>query len=265
MTTQKLHGTSGLLSAATAARKQMLMEIIGCKMYIARAVQYDSLTAVCKLASEQATATEATWEKALHLLAYDMAHLDPRIVFRADGMILHGYCDASFMSEGRAKSRGGDFTYLGRPYPTAPNGAIEPHSSILPMTPTSAGQAEHGELFEFTKDIVAQRQLLEWMGYPQPTQPGTPIYEDNAATFEIAHKAVKQRRSKHWAMRHHYTQELQEQGIIDVTKIDGADQLADYFTKNNPPKLHSERTPKFVQYIATQETSIGAEKILKNG
>ena len=186
-------------------------------------------------------------------------------VFRAEGMILHGYCDASFMSEAKAKSRGGDFTYLGRPYPAAPNGAIEPHSSILAMTPTSAGQAEHGELFEFAKDIVAQRQLLEWIGYPQPTLPGTQIYEDNAATCEITHKAVKQRRSKHWAMRYHYTQELQQEGIIDVVKIDGADQLADYYTKNNPPKLHNERTQQFVQYPATMETGNSAETILKNG
>lgn len=47
-------------------------------------------------------------------------------------MQLHGYCDASFMSERGAKSRGGDFSYLGRPRPHPPNGAIEPHSSILP-------------------------------------------------------------------------------------------------------------------------------------
>jgi hypothetical protein len=170
------------------------------------------------------------------------------------------------MSEPKSKSRGGDFTYLGKPYPAPPNGAIEPHSTILPFTPTSAGQAEHGQLFELAKDIVAQRQLLDWIGYPQTAPTGTEIYEDNQATFDITHKAVKQRRSKHWAMRAHYTQELQQLGIINVIKIDGTDQLADYYTKNNPPKLHSERTPKFVQYTATTETSDNsAEKILQNG
>ena len=59
-----------------AARKQLLMEIVGCKMYVARVVQYDVLTATCKLASEQAHATEETWTKAIHLLAYDKGHLD---------------------------------------------------------------------------------------------------------------------------------------------------------------------------------------------
>ena len=103
------------------------------------------------------------------------------------------------------------------------------------------------------------------MGYPQLS--ATHIYEDNQATFDITHKAVKQRRSKHWAMRAHYTQELQE---LDVIKIDGKDQLADYFTKNNPPTLHKERTPHFVQYTAKpgenlQDKIQGHENKITNG
>jgi hypothetical protein len=231
-----------------AARKQLLMEIVGCKMYVARAVQYDVLTATCKLASEQAHATDATWKKALHLLSYDKDHLEPHLTFKAESMMLHGYCDASYLSEAGSRSRGGDFSYIGHPYPAPPNAAIEPHSQVLKCVLTSAAQAEHAELFEFAQDIVAQRQLLEWAGYIQDFP--TPIYEDNQATYAIVHKAIKQRKSKSWAMRDHATQEMQAQRVIDVTKIPGADQLADYFTKNNPPALHAARTPLFVTYPA---------------
>ena len=71
-------------------------------------------------------------------------------------------------------------------------------------------------------------------------------------------------------MRAHYTQELQELGVIDVIKIDGKDQLADYFTKNNPPTLHKERTPHFVQYTAKpgenlQDKIQGHENKITNG
>ena len=150
--------------------------------------------------------------------------------------------------EGVMSGESGVCVICGHPYPAPPNAAIEPHSQVLRCVLTSAAQAEHAELFEFARDVIAQRQLLDWAGYVQDVP--TPIYEDNSATYAIVHKAIKQRKSKSWAMKDHATQEWQAQRVIDVTKIPGEDQLADYFTKNNPPALHAARTPLFVTYPA---------------
>jgi hypothetical protein len=69
---------------------------------------------------------------------------------------------------------------------------------------------------------------LEELGHPQPP---TIIITDNECALGIANNTVKQRRSKAIDMRFYWIKDRVAQGQLSIYWKKGADNLADYFTK----------------------------------
>ena len=224
---------------------KLLQEIIGCNLYLARAICYDTYVATCKLASEQAMATQTTLDKARHLLRYSLDKTDPCITFHADGMQSHCYVDASLGTEPGFRSRGAVVTYCGLPYPELINSPISIESWIEPYMCNSASHAEYSVVFDALENARELRSQLEFLGYVQLP---TPIYEDNQPVVDIANDIAKQKRSRSWHMHLHSVKEAVRDKEIDVIKIPGQDQMADPFTKNLPPAEHMAAMRNFVTY-----------------
>jgi hypothetical protein len=90
-----------------------LQQLTGTFLYYARAVDPTLIMPINVLASEQSNATEVTADKVIKLLNYCSTHHETKIRYHASDMILHIHSDASYLSENEAKSRAGEFFYMG--------------------------------------------------------------------------------------------------------------------------------------------------------
>ena len=231
-------------AAATPSQIKRLQEIVGSFLYYARAVDTTMLEAVNHLASMQANPTQRVMEAADRLLAYAAAYPCNKLRLTACGMILHIQSDASYLSRDGSRSVAGGIFYLGnRDSPTHINGAIHAISSIIGVIVSSAAEAEYAALFINAQHGAWLRTVLEAFGYPQPP---TLIMCDNACAVGIANNTVKIKRSKCIDMRFHWIRDRITQGQFVVQWREGANNLADFFTKAQPVHIHQELMPYLV-------------------
>ena len=165
------------------------------------------------IATQQEHATERTANLVEHLMNYCATFPDAVLTFHASDMILHIHSDASFLSEPKAKSRGGGFYFLSsnsNPPTDAPkNAPFYCFCQILKNVLASAAEAELSALFEnIMKGIIFRNTLIE-MGHPQPP---TPVATDNTTPVGIVHDTIKQVRSRTMDMRFHLVRDRMLQG-----------------------------------------------------
>ena len=101
----------------------------------------------------------------------------------------------------------------------------------------SAAEAEYGALFLNGQAAVPIRTTLTEMHNHQPP---TPIQVDNSTAVGIAHKSIKQKRSKAVDMRFHWIQDRILQEHFNVFWKPGPTNLGDYHSKHQP-------TPHLIQ------------------
>jgi len=208
------------------------------------------LTALSSIASEQASATEATEEKVTQLLDYLATKPKATIRFHASKMILNVHLDASYLSEPNAKSRVAGHYFLGgtpsngRPIMT--NGNIFVMCGILKFVVCSAAEAELAALFLNAKAGKIIRLILKELGHPQPP---TPIHCDNQTATGIANDTVKKHRSRSMEMRFFWITDQVKRKFFDVQWHPGQENLADYYTKAFPGKHHVAVRPWYVHEV----------------
>jgi hypothetical protein len=101
-------------------------------------------------------------------------------------MVLNVHSNASYLSAPRARSRAGDYFFLGSiPIDCDPiklNGTIHITCTILKLVAASAAEAKLGALFLNAQEAKVLRLTLKKLGHPQPP---TPIHIDNTTTVGI--------------------------------------------------------------------------------
>ena len=88
-------------------KKKIIQQVCGTFLYYGRAVDGSMLVSLISIASQQASPTTDTLEKAKLFLEYAASHLDAILIFKASDMILAGHGDTSYLSEREARSRAG--------------------------------------------------------------------------------------------------------------------------------------------------------------
>jgi hypothetical protein len=190
------------------------------------------------LASEQSKSTAVTADKVIKLLNYCNTHPERKIRYHASDMILHIHSDASYLSENEAKSRAGEFFYMGSSTNTdnkLTNGAVLIISKVLKHVMSSAAEAEIGAVFINAKEGAVFRTTLEELGHPQPP---TPMETDNTTATGYSNGTMKQKRTKEMDMRFYWIKDRVKQGQFNVYWGPGYQNLADYFTKHHSPVHH---------------------------
>ena len=242
------------LPLIASERRKRIQEICGVILYYARAVDPMQLTAVSKIGSQQAEATEATEAAANHLLSYAATWPNATIIYKASKMQLIASSDASYLTETKGRSRGGYHKFLGDVNnPHDINGPIECSSMIIPTVCSAASDAEYCTIFLTAVSSINTRNTLENLGHPQPP---TPIYCDNTTAVGIANDLLKQRRSKSIDMRYHWIRDRIKLGQFNVQWRKGTYNLADYFTKPYSVTQTKEIRPFLVHVPSVKDQSL---------
>jgi hypothetical protein len=227
-------------------RVTRLQQIIGQLLYYARCTDPSILTALNKLASEQAHATTDTEAAVERLLQYVATWPIAIVTFRASAMRLIAYADASYLSETSGRSRAGAMLYLGgADLDDSPNGCLDFISTIIPSVVSSVAEAEYAALFICATTAEEHRLTLTDLGYPQSA---TPLFTDNSCAVGIANSTVKQKRSKAIDMRYHWIRDRVRQAHFVVSWKPGANNYADFLTKALPVHEHLSQRKHFVTY-----------------
>jgi hypothetical protein len=131
-------------------------------------------------------------------------------------MILHIHSDASYLSEGEAKSRAGGFFYMGNTAQNdkkLTNGAFLIISKVLKHVMSSAAESEIGAVFINAKEGAVLRTTLEELGHKQPP---TPMQSDNTTATGYSNGTIKQKRTEAMDMRFYWNKDRVKQGQFKI-------------------------------------------------
>jgi hypothetical protein len=224
-----------------------VQQIVGSILYYARAVDMTVLMALSTLAIEQTKATEQTLSKCFQLLDYLAHHSTAKVRFYASDMIMNIHSDASYLSEGRARSRTCGHFFMGwMPKdgdPIRVNGAFHVSTNVIRFVVASAAEAELGALFHNCQTGIIFRSILEDMGH---TQPKTPVHCDNATAVGIANSTVKRQRSRSMEMRFFWVSDKCAQDMYALHWHPGQENLADYQSKHHAGAHHMKVRPWYL-------------------
>ena len=224
-----------------------VQQIVGSILYYARAVDMTVLMALSTLAIEQTKATEKTLSKCFQLLDYLAHHSNAKVRFYSSDMIMNIHSDASYLSEGRARSRTCGHFFMGwlpkDGDPIKINGAFHVSTNVIRFVVASAAEAELGALFHNCQTGIIFRSILEDMGHPQPK---TPVHCDNATAVGIANMTVKRQRSRSMEMRFFWVSDKCAQDMYALHWHPGQENLADYQSKHHAGAHHTKVRPWYL-------------------
>ena len=236
--------TSPILDKKGIKRVQ---QIVGSILYYARAVDMTVLMALSSIAIEQTKASERTMERCTQLLDYLSYHSDAKVRFYASDMIMNIHSDASYLSEGKSRSRTCGHFFMGwLPRDDAPiriNGAFHVSTNVIRFVVASAAEAELGALFHNCQTGIIFRKTLEDMGHAQPK---TPVHCDNATAVGIANNTVKRQRSRSMEMRFFWISDKCAQDMYALHWHPGQENLADYQSKHHTGAHHTKVRPWYL-------------------
>ena len=221
-----------------------LRGIVGSILYYARAVDSTMLPAVTTLASLQARPTAAVMAQANRLLQYCFRYPSNRLILHACDMQLHVQSDASFNSRPRGRSVAGSFFYLGNhDHPEHINGAVHCISKVIDVVVGSVGEAEYAALYIAGVEATSLQQMLQSLGYMQSP---TTMLCDNKFAVGLGSSSVKAKHSKAIDVKFYWIRDRVRRKQFNLVWREGKLNLADFFTKPLPVKVHQQLMPFFV-------------------
>ena len=201
-------------SKLSAADIKTLQEQVGCLLYYARGVDATLLPAVNHIASLQANPTTLVRDTMTRLLQHCARYPNNALVFTACNMRLFIQSDASYLSRPKARSVAGGIFYLGNDNASEINVPCLALSTIVPVVVSSVAEAEYAALFINEKEGVTLRNILNSIGYPQPS---TEILCDNICAVGLASNTVTSKQTKSINMQFHWICDRVQQKQFHVT------------------------------------------------
>ena len=115
-------------------------------------------------------------------------------------------------------------------------------AKIIKFVMSSASEAELGEHFIISQEIVAMRQTLEEMKWPQ-TKP--PIQTNNSAAAGVVNNTIVPRKLKTMDPLLHWLRYREAQDRFCYYWASGNLNWWDYSTKHHPPLYHESKRIQF--------------------
>jgi hypothetical protein len=181
------------------------------------------------------------------LLDYCTTQEEAIITYNASKMILAVHSDAGYCNKKNTCSQAGGHFFLSNDKKNPPNnGTILTNATIIKAVMSSAAKAELGALYLNVKEAVYLRQILDKMDHPQPR---TLIQTNNTTAERVINNKIQPRCTKAIGMRCHWLRNRKAQGQFKIYWQSGNTNLADYFTKHQPPAHHINVRAKFLTRV----------------
>jgi hypothetical protein len=206
-------------------------EIVGCLQWVAGCTRPDISFAASFLARQIARPTEHLWKMALGVVAYLSNTRTIGLTLGGKGKRpLKGWVDADWAGcrETRRSTTGWIIELDDSP--------IVWSSRRQATVSASTTEAEYIAISEAGREIMWLRELLETLGYHQPT---TTLHCDNQGAIALTQKPSSHPRTKHIAIRHHQIREWVDMGMIRLAYTESKAQKADMLTKSLPGPAHA--------------------------
>jgi len=210
-------------------------QLVGSLLYISSCTRPDLTATVHRLTRRMQHPTEGDLGRAKHTLRYLRGTAALGLVFRRPLHPQHqdvivGYADASWASTPATSKSLSAYVFM-------VNGAAVAwrtrSQSIVAMSTT---EAEADALASATRQALFLRGLAEELGLPQHGP--TLLHQDNQATMSLVVNPMVSSRTKHTALRVHFTREQLKLGHIRLQFCSSSDMLADLLTKALPSPQH---------------------------
>ena len=176
--------------------------IVGAFLYYAPAVDNKLLLSLSDIVSQQAAATQRTNEAINQFLDYCATYPADGILYRSSDIVLCAHSDAGFHNESKGCSRSGAhiFIYENDAMPRW-NKSVLKLAKVIKFVISYASKAELGAMFIIAQEMVAMRQTLQEMKWPQLK---SPIQTDNSAAAGVVNNTILHRKLKAMDLRLHW-------------------------------------------------------------
>ena len=167
---------------------------------------------------------------ALRVLAYVKGTLGYRLTYMVPSpheFEAQGYSDSNYAENPMHKSTTGFCFFV--------NSCLTTWCSKLQVcVATSTSVAEWFALYECVRDLVPLQRTLEDLGYPQEYP--TVVWEDNQTVLGLLKDETHHNKTKHVDVKYHWIKEqlYPVGGLADIRYISTDDNIADFFTKQQP-------------------------------
>jgi hypothetical protein len=225
-----------------------IQAITGTFLYYGRSCDPCILPALNEIASEQASPTTETLDRANMLMDYLHTYSNGVIRYYASDMILKTTSDAAYLVQPKARSRAAAHYHLGWHNSDRVNGAVDVLCKTIKNVVSSAAEAETGGIYMGGKHACPILAALEELGHKQPST-GSPFETDNNTAQGILNSKMRRKLSKSFDMRYWWMKDRINQGQFNLIWAPGKLNLADYFTKHHPPWHHRKMRYKYLQKL----------------
>eukprot|EP00873_Tetraselmis_striata_P045348 jgi/Tetstr1/465612/TSEL_010258.t1 len=208
--------------------------LVGSLLYAMVATRPDIAEAVSKLCRVMAKPEERYWQAAKRVLRYLKGTNTLGLTFsggKADGL-LHGYCDADWAGDvvSRRSTTGFVFMLCGA--------AVSWKSQLQTTVALSTAEAEYMALCAAVCEALFLRELLRELCCAQSE--ATVIFEDNQSCIALTRNPMTHGRSKHIAIKYHFTREKVLSGEVAIEYCPTAQMVADALTEALGRLKHAE-------------------------
>eukprot|EP00873_Tetraselmis_striata_P044116 jgi/Tetstr1/464380/TSEL_009173.t1 len=198
--------------------------LVGSLLYAMVATRPDIAEAVSKLCRVMAKSEERHRQAAKRVLRYLKRTKTLGLTFsggKADGL-LHGYCDADWAGDvvSRRSTTGFVFMLCGA--------AVSWKSQLQATVALSTAEAEYMALCAAVCEALFLRELLRELCCAQSE--ATVIFEDNQSCIALTRNPMTHGRSKHIAIKYHFTLEKVLSGEVAIEYCPTAQMVADALT-----------------------------------
>eukprot|EP00873_Tetraselmis_striata_P042410 jgi/Tetstr1/462674/TSEL_007640.t1 len=208
--------------------------LVSSMLYAMVATRPDIAEAVSKSCRAMAKPEERHWQAAKRVLRYLKRTKTLGLTFsggKADGL-LHGYCDADWAGDvvSRRYTTGFVFMLCGA--------AVSWKSQLQATVALSTAEAEYMALCAAVCEALFLRELLRELCCAQSE--ATVILEDNQSCIALTRNPMTHGRSKHIAIKYHFTREKVLSGEVAIEYCPTAEMVADALTKPLGRLKHAE-------------------------
>ena len=174
-------------------------------------------------------------------------------------MVLCAHTDAGFHNESKGRSRSGDHIFPSE-NDSMPqwNRSVLTLAKIIKFFMSSASEAELGALFITSQEMVATRQTLEEMKWPQPK---SPIQTDNPTAAGVVNNDIVPRKHETMDRHLHCLRCREAQGQFRYYWASSNLNWGDYSTKHHPPPSIMNRKQCNFQEIRTASKTSSLSKV----